>query len=583
MRTTFQRFGQILKTEEQDDGTIKVYGIASTGSRDGADEIVAPEAMKAALPDYSKFPSLREMHDAQKAAGTVLEAYVDDDGATQICAHVVDPIAVKKVQTGVYKGFSIGGKVLARDTQDRTIIRGLRLIEISLVDTPCNPDAILTMWKAEIMTNPTSEQTIAKAKELAHAAGRKNYKNYLYKARETLIAEALAKAAEAEEQAEAEAAAAAAAEASQGGEPGAPEGGAEQAPEGGENGGNTGPEGGADPAAQEGENGANKSATTDPVNTLENALSGALAKAEAAAAASAAPVEEAPDIAALADELGKAGTVIALIGAKAENDLAKGMYTVSRLAEIIDSARSICTSMQWEAEDEKDGSTVPAQMAQAVADLCGILLAAAKEETAELLANYSQIGIELVLPDDGDAAVIELAAQTIDLVKADTALMEKAGARNSKADATKLQNIHDHAVALGATCGEGKEASAKVEELAAENERLTKALSDAAPQVEELTKRFGETVDTLKGQITDLTKRLETVENTPAAPKTATNLAPIAKGADAQGGAAAAAEQGVQISAEELVKVLDTLPEAERGAILLKMALANPIPVAVRR
>lgn len=575
MRTTFQRFGQILKTEEQDDGTIKVYGIASTGSRDGANEIVAPEAMKAALPDYSKFPSLREMHDAQKAAGTVLEAYVDDDGATQISAHVVDPIAVKKVQTGVYKGFSIGGKVLARDTQDRSIIKGLRLIEISLVDTPCNPDAVLTMWKAEAMTNPTSEQTIAKAKELAHAAGRKNYKNFLYAAREELIADALTKAAEAEEQAEAEAAAAAA----EGGETGAQEGGAEPAPESGENGENAGAEGGAVEPAEDGEDGADKGAQADPVTALGAALSNALSKAEAAAAPEAA-TEAVPDIAALTEDLGKAAKVIALLGKKAEGDLAKGMYTVSRLADIIESARCICTSMQWEAKEEGDNSPVPAQMAQAVAALCDVLLAAAKEETAELLTDYSDMGMDLVLADDDDdAVVIELAAQAIDLVKADTALMEKAGARNSKADATKLQNIHDHSVALGASCGEGKEASAKVEELTAENERLAKALSDAAPQVEELTKRFGETVDTLKSQITDLTKRLESVESSPAPAKTATTLAPISKGADAQGAGGAAAGGGIQISGEDLSKVIAELPEAERANILVKMALANPIAI----
>ena len=94
------------------------------------------------------FGAIREMH-GLSAAGTALKASVDDDGVTHIETHVVDPVAVLKVKTNVYKGFSIGGKVLARDPVDRTIITKLKLNEISLVDRPCNPEAVIGMWKAE--------------------------------------------------------------------------------------------------------------------------------------------------------------------------------------------------------------------------------------------------------------------------------------------------------------------------------------------------------------------------------------------------------------------------------------------------
>jgi hypothetical protein len=119
-------YGEITKIEAQDDGTIRVEGVASSGAVDDVDETVLPEAMKAALPGYMRFGALREMH-GLSAAGATLKAEVGEDGVTRIQAHVVDPVAVKKVQLGVYKGFSIGGRVLARDPADRNIITKLRL------------------------------------------------------------------------------------------------------------------------------------------------------------------------------------------------------------------------------------------------------------------------------------------------------------------------------------------------------------------------------------------------------------------------------------------------------------------------
>lgn len=141
-------YGELRKIERQDDGTIIVTGIASTAAVDDSGETVTVAAMRAALPDYMKFGAVREMH-GLSAAGTALTASVDDQGSTHLTAHVVDPLAVLKVQTGVYKGLSIGGKVLARDPLDKTIITKLRLNEISLVDRPCNPEAVIGMWKAD--------------------------------------------------------------------------------------------------------------------------------------------------------------------------------------------------------------------------------------------------------------------------------------------------------------------------------------------------------------------------------------------------------------------------------------------------
>lgn len=156
MNRTFRRYAEISKVEPQDDGTVKVYGYASSGSVDSDGEVISPAAMKAAIPDYMKFGAVREMH-GPSAAGTAIEAKVEEDGRTFFGAHVVDPIAVKKVIAAVYKGFSIGGKVTGRDDVNKSLITGIKLIEVSLVDRPANPDAIFTMVKIEDAEEPVEE------------------------------------------------------------------------------------------------------------------------------------------------------------------------------------------------------------------------------------------------------------------------------------------------------------------------------------------------------------------------------------------------------------------------------------------
>jgi hypothetical protein len=143
-------YGAIQKVEPQDDGTVRVHGIATSEAVDDQGEIVRAEAMRAAIPDYMRFPALREMHQLS-AAGTTLEAEVCEDGTTRIVAHVVDPVAVAKVKNQVYRGFSIGGRVTQREASNPKSITSLVLNEISLVDRPANPEAIFDCWKAAII------------------------------------------------------------------------------------------------------------------------------------------------------------------------------------------------------------------------------------------------------------------------------------------------------------------------------------------------------------------------------------------------------------------------------------------------
>jgi hypothetical protein len=161
-------FGAIEKFDELDDGTIIVEGFASSESLDSQGDIVTAAAMKAALPDYMKFGNIREMHQA-KAAGVAIKGEVMDDGRTKISAHIVDSEAIKKVQAGVYKGLSVGIKILKRNPMQRQIIEEIVLKEISLVDRPANPDALLEVWKGDDMNKDISALTVIEEQKTAAA------------------------------------------------------------------------------------------------------------------------------------------------------------------------------------------------------------------------------------------------------------------------------------------------------------------------------------------------------------------------------------------------------------------------------
>ncbi len=122
-----------------------VYGYASSATVDSQGDIISQEGLKKALPDYLKFPTIREMHQAS-AVGRTKEAQFDEKGLF-IKGYIVDPIAWLKVKEGVYNGFSIGGRALKRRGN---VVEELALSEISLVDRPANPDAVFALYKFDI-------------------------------------------------------------------------------------------------------------------------------------------------------------------------------------------------------------------------------------------------------------------------------------------------------------------------------------------------------------------------------------------------------------------------------------------------
>ncbi len=128
-----------------DEGSRNVYGYATTEALDAHGEVVTRAAIEAALPGYMRFANIREMHQLS-AVGVAQEADLDEKGL-YLKAKVIDDDAWAKVREGVYKGFSIGGRITARDPNDATLITGVELNEISLVDRPANPEATIDVFK----------------------------------------------------------------------------------------------------------------------------------------------------------------------------------------------------------------------------------------------------------------------------------------------------------------------------------------------------------------------------------------------------------------------------------------------------
>jgi ferredoxin len=141
---------EITKSDRQPDGTLMVYGKATDDSLDIDQQICDPLWLDRAMPEWFKSGgNIREQHSAI-AAGVAKEYEKKVDGH-YIHALVVDPVSVKKVDTGVLKGFSIGIKSprVVRDQKaaNGRIIDG-QIVEVSLVDRPANPNCQLVLAKS---------------------------------------------------------------------------------------------------------------------------------------------------------------------------------------------------------------------------------------------------------------------------------------------------------------------------------------------------------------------------------------------------------------------------------------------------
>ncbi|MGA9598924.1 MAG: hypothetical protein WBS22_01440 [Methylocystis sp.] len=139
-----------------------VYGVVTAEAPDRGNEICDYATTK---PYYQKWSAeflkasggkslgnLRAMHG--KVAAGRLEAinFNDDERQIEICAKIVDDAEWRKVEAGVYTGFSQGGGYVQRwpDANDPNLTRyTANPSEISLVDLPALPNATFSLIKLD--------------------------------------------------------------------------------------------------------------------------------------------------------------------------------------------------------------------------------------------------------------------------------------------------------------------------------------------------------------------------------------------------------------------------------------------------
>lgn len=527
-----------------------VYGRVADETPDAAGEVFDYATSKPYFEKWSgsiakasggkSLGNVRVMHTA-KAAGKVTDlAFNDDDKTIDVCTKCVDDDEWKKVEAGVYTGFSMGGSYVKKwKDGDHSRYTG-NPVEISYVDAPCIPTATFEFGKADGATEmrkftpwePTAAEVAVAATAMVQAG--QDWTMHIEAARSGLIAtragadepldEELVKAFGAKDGGAKDDKAAADAKAA---DEKKVTGDQTQGKDDGE---------GEDPKkkkdtkvdglAADGDAPADDAKKADAARELvkqvwtatdgktfdkkEDCVKHQLTVGEPAAPA--APVN--PLTKAVADlthavkgdvkpedplrkvlearpegtrDLAVFAKLLPLLDKAASEQkgdvLRKSMWDIGRFSDALSTLSSIQMCMQSEADYEKDGSKVPADLRSAIAGLVGIFLSVAYEESAEMLASLP--GGEMITLDA--AADPELAVAAANAYKAvQPNALEKIGARNSGADKKRLQGIHDYLVELGVACA--PETAEKLAKSVGENAELNKVIADALPAIEQLRK-----------------------------------------------------------------------------------------------
>lgn len=133
---------------------IIVKGYMTTDTVDAHGDIIDEEASFKAADEWMKMGNIREMHQPS-AVGVAIHMDKHKGKGVFLESNIVDPVAVTKVRKGVYKGYSIGGKIKKIEVSAEggpNRITEYSINEVSLVDVPANPDCLFLAKRADFIS-----------------------------------------------------------------------------------------------------------------------------------------------------------------------------------------------------------------------------------------------------------------------------------------------------------------------------------------------------------------------------------------------------------------------------------------------
>ena len=144
----------MFKSQENDDGSVMIRGMASTNHSDRAGDVISKEAWeKGGLENFKNNPVILFNHDYDKPIGRATGVRVTENGleleakiSKSAPAHVCELI-----KDGVLGAFSVGFKVKDADyikETDGLMIKDAELFEVSVVSVPCNQAATFSLAKS---------------------------------------------------------------------------------------------------------------------------------------------------------------------------------------------------------------------------------------------------------------------------------------------------------------------------------------------------------------------------------------------------------------------------------------------------
>lgn len=152
MKNKLFHFATAFKAKEDEDGTIKIAGMASTSDTDRAGDVVLPSAWTSGTEHYKKNPIVLFNHNYSKPIGRVSSISISDKGlSVEAKISSADKEIQQLVKDGVLSTFSVGFMIKEADYLEETdgfLIKEAELFEISVVSVPCNQEATFSVAKS---------------------------------------------------------------------------------------------------------------------------------------------------------------------------------------------------------------------------------------------------------------------------------------------------------------------------------------------------------------------------------------------------------------------------------------------------